>query len=294
MSDTIKMLSNFEYKSLFLPGLSEKIYFNNSKLQLYRIENYLRNILIPVLPYRTTFNFIIFVTNGRIKQQLEISEYEIGPGSVLLIKQGSITRTLEISEDTEGFFIVFENELLENISLDKSTDYHFFKTSPYAMLSKPTENWMSHLLRLLELELGSNDSIEISGLLLKAALMKMRPDQSLEEASIKRTFYITLQFKDLVQRYHQTEKKVLFYANKLSISENYLCKCIKETTGKPPKQWIGELSILHSQILLQDISKDISSIAFELNFQSTSYFTRQFKQFTGMSPTQFRKRATKF
>lgn len=77
MSDTIKMLSNFEYKSLFLPGLSEKIYFNNSKLQLYRIENYLRNILIPVLPYRTTFNFIIFVTNGRIKQQLEISEYEI-------------------------------------------------------------------------------------------------------------------------------------------------------------------------------------------------------------------------
>lgn len=291
MSDSIKMISNFEYKSLFLPGLSEKIYFNNSKLQLYRIENYLRNILIPVLPYRTTFNFIVFVTSGRIKQQLEILEYEIKPGSVLLIKQGSITRTLEISEETEGFFIVFENELLENISLDKSTDYNFFKTSPFAALSKPTENWLMHLLRLLELELSSVDNgIETSGLLLKAALMKIRPDKPFEEASIKRKFYLTLQFKELVQKHHQTEKKVLFYANELSISENYLCKCIKESTGKPPKQWIGELSILHSQILLQDISKDISSIAFELNFQSISYFTRQFKQMTGMSPSQFRRK----
>lgn len=289
------MISNFEYKSLFLPGLSEKIYFNNSKLQLYRIENYLRNILIPVLPYRTTFNFIIFVTNGRIKQQLEISEYEILPGSVLLIKQGSITRTLEILGDTEGFFIVFENELLENISLDKSTDYNFFKTSPFTPLSKSTENWMSHLLNLLELELNLKENgDEISGLLLKASLIKMRPEKAFEESSIKRKFYITLQFKELVQKYHQTEKKVLFYANTLSISENYLCKCIKETTGKPPKQWIGELSILHSQILLQDISKDISSIAFELNFQSISYFTRQFKQITGISPSQFRRNISLF
>lgn len=289
MSDSIKMISNFEYKRLFLPGLSEKVYVNNSRLQLYRIENYLRNILIPVLPYRTTFNFIIFVTRGRIKQQLEISEYEIAPGSVLLIRQGSITRTLEISPDTEGFFIVFENEMLANSSLEKHAGYNFFKTSPFASLPEATENWLSHLLHLLELELaGDGKPAEISGMLFKAALLKIMVREDHEEMAVKRTFYITLQFKELVQQYHQTQKKVLFYANKLSISENYLCKCIKETTGKPPKQWIVESSILHSQVLLQDISRDISSVAFELNFQSVSYFTRQFRQVTGMSPSEFR------
>lgn len=289
MNDSIKMISNFEYKRLFLPGLSEKVYVNNSRLQLYWIENYLRNILIPVLPYRTTFNFIIFVTQGRIKQQLEISEYEIAPGSVLLIRQGSITRTLEISPDTEGFFIVFENEMLSNISLDKHAGYNFFKTSPFAALSEATENWLSHLLRLLELELaGDEKSAEIGGMLFKAALLKIMTRDEHDEMAVKRTFYITLQFKELVQQYHQIEKKVLFYANKLSISENYLCKCIKETTGKPPKQWIVESSILHSQVLLQDISRDISSVAFELNFQSVSYFTRQFRHVTGISPSEFR------
>ncbi|SDF92536.1 AraC-type DNA-binding protein [Dyadobacter soli] len=289
MGDSIKMISNSEYKRLFLPGLSEKVYVNNSRLQLYRIEDYLRNILIPVLPYRTTFNFIIFVTKGRIKQQLEISEYEIVPGSVLLIRQGSITRTLEIAQDTEGFFIVFENEMLSDSSLDKHAGYNFFKTSPFASLSGATETWLSHLLALMELELGGDAGpAEVSGLLFKAALMKIMVRDDHEELAVKRNFYITLQFKELVQQYHQTEKKVLFYANKLSISENYLCKCIKETTGKPPKQWIVESSILHSQVLLQNISKDISSIAFELNFQSVSYFTRQFRQVTGISPSEFR------
>lgn len=290
MSDSIKMISNFDYKRLFLPGLSEKIYGNNSRLQLYRIENYLRNILIPVLPYRTTFNFLIFVNKGRIKQQLEISEYEIEPGSVLLIKQGSITRTLEISQETEGFFIVFENEMLESIALDTHAGYNFFKASPFAALSGVTENWLINLLELLELELVSEEKrAEISSMLFKAALMKIMVKEEHVEAVVKRNFYITVQFKELVQQFHQTEKKVIFYANRLSISENYLCKCIKETTGKPPKHWIVESSILHSQVLLQDIRKDISSVAFELNFQSVSYFTRQFRQVTGMSPSEFRK-----
>ncbi|WP_201747926.1 hypothetical protein [Chitinophaga vietnamensis] len=41
---------------------------------------------------------------------------------------------------------------------------------------------------------------------------------------------------------------------------------MKEATDKPPKQWINEVNILHSQILLQNVTRDIASIAFELNF----------------------------
>lgn len=290
MSNTVKMLSNFEYKSLFLPGLSEKIYFNNSALQIYRIENYLRNILIPVFPYRTSFNFIIFVTQGRIKQQLELSEYEVLPGETLLIKQGSITRTLEIESNTEGFFIAFENNVLERLSLETNLNLHFFKTSPFISIQEETQSWLKQLYTLLEIELHTNNrDVEIGESLLKSALIKIGSEMPRDVEMQKRNFSITMSFKDLVQRYHLQERRIIFYANKLSISENYLCKCIKMTTGKPPKQWINELNIWHSQILLKDSSKDISSIAFELNYQSISYFTRQFKQVTGMSPSEFRR-----
>jgi hypothetical protein len=39
---------------LFLPNITEKILANNADIQLYRLENYLKGILMPVIPYRTT------------------------------------------------------------------------------------------------------------------------------------------------------------------------------------------------------------------------------------------------
>lgn len=59
---------------------------------------------MPVIPYRTTFNFMIFVTNGRIKQYLDTTEYVAEKGEVIFIKQGTITATIELSDDIEGFF----------------------------------------------------------------------------------------------------------------------------------------------------------------------------------------------
>jgi len=58
MKNSIKIINNYEYKKLFLPDVSEHNLFNESKIQVYRIENYLRSILMPVIPYRTTFNFL--------------------------------------------------------------------------------------------------------------------------------------------------------------------------------------------------------------------------------------------
>ena len=101
----MEILSNFQYKKLFLPNITEKILANNADIQLYRLEDYLKGILMPVIPYRTTFNFIIFVTNGHLKQYLENKEYAAEKGGVIFIKQGTITSTLELSDDIDGFFM---------------------------------------------------------------------------------------------------------------------------------------------------------------------------------------------
>jgi AraC-like DNA-binding protein len=72
------------------------------------------------------------------------------------------------------------------------------------------------------------------------------------------------------------------------VSENYLNRCVKYTTNKPPKQHINEVVIYHSKVLLQDPNKDISQISYDLNFTDPSYFGRLFKQLTRQSPTEYR------
>jgi AraC-like DNA-binding protein len=285
----MEVLSNFQYKKLFLPNITEKILANNTDIQLYRLENYLKGILMPVIPYRTAFNFIIFVTNGHIKQYLENEEYHAEKGAVIFIKQGTITATLELSDDIEGFFLTYENNVLSEQVLPKHKTSIFFMT-PFLKLDSLTYDTITQLLPILEQELWLNklNVNEVVVTMLHLILIKMlSTDSDSHHKSATRPMELSLQFQDLLFKYHVCEKRVAFYADKLSVTENYLNKCLKSVTQKSPKQWINEININYSKALLQT-SKDIAEIAYELNFHTPSHFTQLFKKITGITPKEYR------
>ncbi|WP_197086599.1 helix-turn-helix domain-containing protein [Sphingobacterium sp. IITKGP-BTPF85] len=130
----------------------------------------------------------------------------------------------------------------------------------------------SKMLELLEEELFTEGKVmEICVSMLQCILLKIIKTDYEVKAPMSRQLDIAFRFREVVQKFHTDHKNVLFYANLLHISENYLNKCVKEATNKPPKQWINEISILHSQILLQDATRDIAGIAFEMKYKSPSY-----------------------
>ncbi|SEI96879.1 AraC-type DNA-binding protein [Myroides marinus] len=286
---SIEILNNYQYKKLFLPHLDDSYLKNESKIQVYRLEDYLRGILMPVIPYRTTFNFMIMLTKGEMMQYLDSGAYTLTKNEIINVKNGNITATLSISDDIKGYFIVYENEVITDISLG-TNDLKFFTMNPYVKLNDINANWVSRILDLLEEEsLSDTGDVEICVTLLETVLMKVIRADMEKKTPMSRQLDIAFRFRELVQKFHIDHKNVLFYANLLHISENYLNKCVKEATTKPPKQWINEISILHSQILLQDKTRDIAGIAFELKYNSPSYFTRLFKKVTGYSPSDYRK-----
>ncbi|MDM1044673.1 AraC family transcriptional regulator [Myroides sp. 1354] len=286
---SIEILNNYQYKKLFLPHLNDTYLKNESKIQVYRLEDYLRGILMPVIPYRTTFNFLILLTQGDMTQYLDSGAYTLVKNEIINVKNGNITATLSISDDIQGYFVVYENEVITDISLG-ANDLKFFTMNPYVKLNDINANWVSRTLDLLEEEsLSEQRDIEICITLLETVLMKVIRVDMEKKTPMSRQLDIAFRFRELVQKFHIDHKNVLFYANLLHISENYLNKCVKEATNKPPKQWINEISILHSQILLQDKTRDIAGIAFELKYNSPSYFTRLFKKTTGYSPSDYRR-----
>ena len=96
-------------------------------------------------------------------------------------------------------------------------------------------------------------------------------------------------FQHLVEKHFLSNKDLSFYAGLLHITPNALSKKIKSRFNKTPSQIIQERVILEAKKQIHLTRKSIKVIAAELNFTDEFHFSKYFKKYTGVSPTQFRK-----
>lgn len=67
------------------------------------------------------------------------------------------------------------------------------------------------------------------------------------------------------------------------------CRYFKKITNKTFTQFVNEYRITHSLKLLAEQPLSITEVCFESGFNNFSYFNKTFKEFTGKSPSQYRK-----
>jgi len=77
------------------------------------------------------------------------------------------------------------------------------------------------------------------------------------------------------------------------MSANTLMSVFRKGTGKTPIEYLVRIRIQHAMELLRLTRLAITEIAFEVGFNDSNYFTRQFKRATGDTPSQFRAKQNK-
>ncbi|WP_019639573.1 response regulator transcription factor [Paenibacillus fonticola] len=74
------------------------------------------------------------------------------------------------------------------------------------------------------------------------------------------------------------------------VTPNYLSNLFKKETGVGFTNYVSRLRIEKAQLLLAGTRLRMVDIAEHTGFDNSSYFTTVFKQWTGMSPTEYRRR----
>lgn len=80
------------------------------------------------------------------------------------------------------------------------------------------------------------------------------------------------------------------YAEEAGISENYLSRLVKQSTGRSVGAWIDIVRIQRAKRLLSSTDLSIIDIAASVGVEDQSYFSRLFKKETGTTPSFFRKK----
>jgi AraC-type DNA-binding domain-containing proteins len=79
-------------------------------------------------------------------------------------------------------------------------------------------------------------------------------------------------------------------ADELGVSYSLFRKVFKKYTGIAPGQYLIQLKIEKAKRLLTLPDKLIKEVAYELGFESCFYFSKLFKEKTGLSPISYRER----
>lgn len=77
-------------------------------------------------------------------------------------------------------------------------------------------------------------------------------------------------------------------ANLVSLTVPAFCRYFKKTTGKTFVQFVNEYRLVHAAKLLHQKQISITDVCFESGYNNFSHFNKQFKKFTGKSPSIYR------
>jgi len=79
-------------------------------------------------------------------------------------------------------------------------------------------------------------------------------------------------------------------AQELNVGYSWFRKLFKNYTGLSPGQYYLQLKIEKAKDLLSNSNVPVKEISIALNFESSFYFSKIFKEKTGLRPTEYRKR----
>ena len=96
-------------------------------------------------------------------------------------------------------------------------------------------------------------------------------------------------FFALLATEYKQHRNVNWYAEQLNLSTKYFTSLIRQVSGRTTVDWINDRVIYEAKNLLLYSEMSITEIAYHLNFPSTSFFSKYFKNIVGINPSEFRK-----
>ncbi len=202
-----------------------------------------------------------------------------------------------IEEAQSGVSLFYNNRKMIKIEA-RSSDYQQFKRllelNPNRGLNK------SHNPRVYEKrpvlqsfnelnnKLQPSANLETQGIILQLLSRFMQPE-NFKSSSIQKTPSKVLDAIEYMQTNLHNNLTVAELAKRANHNSDYFSRIFFESTGERPLQYLRNKRIERSQILLSTTEMTFSQIAEETGFESLAYFSKTFKQVTGLSPSYFRK-----
>ncbi|WP_446897903.1 AraC family transcriptional regulator [Clostridium sp. LBM24168] len=248
---------------------------------------------------------LVFVYSGSIRQIIDDKSIEIKKGEILIMDMNVEHSIEESGEDDiainvlikkEFFDWVFmhqiaDNDLMSNFIVKSLYEKNKFKQFLYFKTSKNKKVWgfmISILMEYYENKNGMETAIRAYMILLFNELLRDYNKYLPNNVVYKIDSNVAIEIMKYVGNdYRNVNLKDL--AEHFNYNIDYMGKLVKKVTGKTFKELQRNIKIERAKYLLRNSNISISDIILKVGYSNLSYFYKQFKENTGITPDEYRK-----
>jgi len=257
--------------------------------------------------YRPNYQKIVWIKDGQGQHLIDDQLIDIKANSFAFINKGKVYQ-LQQDSHIKGMLIRYSNEFLPPINQNFNDRFY---SSLYGYISD-----IGHFQLRLEKEIHQYETILnqleeefqrppnifakrniLQNLLLTLLLLLERKSRDLftqkvanTEKKDKKVYY---EFLELMELHFFAEHQLGFYARQLGIPRRRLSEIVKLFTSKPAKIMIQERILLEAKRLLSFTNSNLKDVAYQLGFNTPTYFSRFFKKHTQQTPLEYQKKLKK-
>ncbi|HEY4322873.1 MAG TPA: AraC family transcriptional regulator [Mucilaginibacter sp.] len=275
--------------------------FQQDDLLISRFATYLEKHKNLYFPHKHTFYHLVLFTKGGGTHSIDFKTFEVTPYQIYFMIPGQV-HSWSFEGEVDGYVIhfslsFFQSFLLKNEYLDQ---FPFFSGIIDDAVIQIPDTLQPQIIELFEQIITESEDPARMGidmvraLLLQAFILLSRVNTDDKEKQLPPYNYTLLKnFQKLIEKNFATLKLPKDYAELLYITPNHLNAICNDILGQSAGEVIRERVLLEAKRLLINLNFTIAEIAYQLNFNDNSYFTRFFKKYSGSTPEEFRKNTLK-
>ncbi|SEW53009.1 AraC family transcriptional regulator [Chitinophaga arvensicola] len=231
---------------------------------------------------------VIYITSGKgIFESDRCRQQEIKAGTVILLFPGERHRYRPLPETGwDEYWVGMKGPILDNLLQE-----NFFTPEKPCLTIGFQESIVQLFHLIIEKTKQENPGYQplIAGATLQLMgnihyLVKQQTSGNKDKEALMNQ--ARLLFRSNISAHYSPEQA----AEDLQVGYSWFRKEFKKYTGLSPFQYYIQLKIEKARELLNDPSVSVKEIAYDLRFDSSFYFSRLFKEKTGFTPTEYRKR----
>jgi AraC-like DNA-binding protein len=249
------------------------------------------------LPHRHDHYQVIWFTKGCGQHIVDFVSFELQDNMMFLLQPGQVHQLLDCGK--EGHAITFTEQFYFSNRRERETIYDFTNLfdcyhgySPIRISERtaPSLQLLAELMYREKTGTGSSRSIVkhyLSAFLLQAEREKKRNAAQVVSPPLKGDARI-LHLRHLLEKHFRSQHQVTFYASAFALTPKRLNEITREKTGKTVTELLHDRLVLEAKRNLSFSNKSVKEISYELGFEDPAYFSRFFKNHTGLGPQEFR------